>query len=63
MNIADLTEMTTASMQIEAMRAALEIVLQVDEAVQSAAENLSEEVIEDVAEISEYAQKLFSLSV
>ena len=63
MNIADLTEMTTASMQIEAMRAALEIDLQVEEAVQSAAENLSEEVIEDVAEISEYAQKLFSLSV
>ncbi len=52
MNIADLTEMATAPMQIEAMKAALEIILQADEAVQSAAGNVSEEVLEDVAEIS-----------
>lgn len=63
MNIADLTEMATAPMQIEAMKAALEIVLQVEDTVQSVAENVSEEVLEDVAEISEYAQKLFSLEV
>lgn len=63
MNIADLTEMVTAPMQIEATKAALEIIMQIEDVVQTTAENASEKVLEDVAEISEYAQKLFSLEV
>ncbi|MGN1125107.1 MAG: hypothetical protein ACI4SM_02860 [Candidatus Gastranaerophilaceae bacterium] len=60
MNVAEIAELSLFPAKIEAIKATLEIAQEVENAIVAAEES---GVIEDTAEISDIAQKLFSLEV